>query len=82
MHLPKILIDGMNEMFWMISCLLLIIVVTTVLFFAGERNAAWFVANIGTVLVFMGVGLAILFGKDRSVSSDSLVNRITRSRRH
>jgi hypothetical protein len=72
------LVKGVNEMFWMLVALAAIIIATIVLMLLHDKNTAWIVSNLGTVLVLGFVALLIVLGKADWVSSNKLVNRTIR----
>ena len=71
-------IEWANRMFWIVLSLIVLLVASTVLFFAGERDLAFILSNLGTALVFGACALLIVLGKEDWAGSDKLVGFIGR----
>ena len=73
----RFLVDYVSTFFLFVIGSLLIVVATAVLIVLGDSTAAFLVSSPGTVLLLAGALFLYGIGKDRWVSSDWLVEKIT-----
>jgi len=76
----RFLVNYVSTFFLLLIGFLLIVVATVVLTLSGDSTAAFLVSSPGTVLLLAGALFLYAIGKERWVSSDWLVEKITARR--